>query len=98
MGLDKGRPAATATVTAQNTGTGGLDRVGGIEVSIGGSGWSATISLQRSFDAGATWLDVKDYTAPAEEQITNNSLSGVLHRLWCKTGNFGSGSIPLRLQ
>jgi hypothetical protein len=35
-------------------------------VSISGT-WTGTITVQRSFDAGSTWADIKSWTANDEE-------------------------------
>jgi hypothetical protein len=94
----------TATVSAQNTFTLGISPTykrsstpdGRLNISIGGSGWVAVITLQRTFDAGATWLDVTTYSSP-EEAYVEEFEEEVLYRLGCKTGDFTSGSIPLRL-
>lgn len=43
---------------------------------------TATVKLQRSFDKGATWKDMKTYTANAEENFFE-PCSEVQYRLNC---------------
>ena len=69
---------------------------------VGGSGWTATIVLQRSFDAGANWTNVSvdgsgtasAYTAPLSLQITEWE-DGMQYRV--ATSAYTSGTIPWRL-
>ena len=63
-------------------------------VSIWGT-FTATVTLQRSFDAGTTWLDVATYTTSKEE--VRQEPEGALYRLGCKTGQFTSGPVNVRL-
>lgn len=87
----------TVSITAQNTFSDGfVPRKGQFNVSVGGSGWTATVFLQRSFDNGSTWKDVKSWTAPAEE-VAEQVEEGIMWRLGVKTGGFGSGTITGRL-
>lgn len=95
----------TATASAQNTFTSWLDpslRLGPrdetctFNVSISGSISGSTVTLQRSFDDGSTPLDVKAYTAIAEE-IAVEPEAGVLYRIGIKTGDYVGGSVSLRL-
>jgi hypothetical protein len=84
---------ATATITAQNTGTTQCDVKGQLSVSITGT-WAATVWLQRTFDE-SNYFDVKSYTANVQETLEDKV--GASYRLFCKTGGFTSGSIVLRL-
>lgn len=60
--------------------------------------WTATVTLQRSFDDGTSWFDVTTYTTNAtitfndglDEQI-------VLYRIGIKTGDYTSGTANLTL-
>lgn len=60
----------SANLSAINTGTGplGVNSTKLYSVSIGGT-FVATLSLQRTFDGGATWLTIKTYTAAVEENL-----------------------------
>ncbi len=75
--------------------------LGPFNVSLSGS-FSATVGLERSFDAGASWLpvsknadgDVASWTAPAS--VTGEEWErGVLYRLRCTT--YGSGTVAYRI-
>ena len=96
---------ATQDVTAQNTGTAPICvRKGGyVNVSAyNGSAWIATITLQRAFenvsDSTVTpvWRDIKTYTTNTEDVFIEGG-QGTWIRLWCKTGNYTSGTISLRV-
>ncbi len=63
-------------------------------VSITGT-WTGTIALQRSFDSGVTWGDVKLYTAN-EEQKGYEPESNVFYRLGFDSG-FGTGVANVRI-
>lgn len=66
---------------------------GKADVSISGT-FVATILLQRSFDAGTTWVNVGSYTAPTEFLHENNS-NAVQYRFNCTA--FTSGSAVCRM-
>tara|TARA_R110000787_G_scaffold72733_4_gene162155 strand:- start:454 stop:3141 length:2688 start_codon:yes stop_codon:yes gene_type:complete len=60
--------------------------------------WTATITLQRSFDEGATWEEVITYTGNAT--ITyNDELNEQLawYRIGIVTGDYSSGTVDLSL-
>ena len=67
-----------------------------LNISVGGSGWVAVITAQRSFNNGDTWNDCSKFTSPEEARICDSE-EGVMYRIGCKEGDFTSGSIPLRL-
>ena len=85
----------TASLTAENTFTGVVPITGKFNFSISGT-FVATIFIQRSFDAGATWLDVNSYTAPIQTSGEEPE-KGVLYRAGIKTGGFTSGTAVLRI-
>jgi hypothetical protein len=60
--------------------------------------WVATVTLQRSFDSGTSWLDVTTYTNNATITF-NDGLDNqvVLYRIGIKTGNYTSGTVDLSL-
>ena len=89
---------ATAAITAANTftapvllNTGGPGRY---NISVYGV-FVATVTVQRSFDGGTTWLDVTNYSAPTEDQGVE--IENALYRVGVKTGNFTSGTVNVRL-
>jgi hypothetical protein len=93
--VSKGK--VTASLTAQNTGTDALEMSDRFyNVSVSGT-WSATLFLQRSFDGGATWLDVWSRTTNVELAAQEETERGVVYRLFIKTSGFSSGTAVLRL-
>ena len=64
-------------------------------MSVSGT-WVATVTLQRSFDSGSTWLDVKTWTGNAEEALCDPEV-GVQYRIGVATGNYTSGTVEVRI-
>jgi hypothetical protein len=97
----KGRPLflkgyATASITAQNTFSDSVMLRGPFNVLITGT-FSATVTLQRSFDNGSTWIDhPTTWTTPTWTTVTECEY-GVLYRIGVKTGGFTSGTAVLRI-
>jgi hypothetical protein len=95
----------TKSITAQNTFSDPITTFtpqahdpitrGFINLSLSGT-WAATVFLQRSFDRGATWLDVASYTANTERAIEDYE-PNVFYRAGVKTGGFTSGTVVVRL-
>lgn len=88
--------AVSASVAAQNTFTNLLtvSKNELISVSISGT-FSATVSLQRSFDGGTTWFDVFQSTTPAQKTYQADETCKI--RLGVKTGDYTSGTAVCRL-
>lgn len=84
------RAVVTRTITAENQFSDALTlRVGEkASISINSTAISATLHVQRTFDGGTTWLDVKSYTANAQETYEADEPCSI--RIGCKTGNFTS--------
>ena len=84
---------ASASITAQNTFTSAVEAISDssdIGASISGT-FTATITIQRSLDGGATWNDLPTtYTGPAEINII--PVRSAQYRVGVKTGDFGSGT------
>lgn len=59
-------------------------------------GFVATITVQRSFDGGSTWLDTGTFSSP-DEFIGEEIESSVKIRAGVKTGDFTSGQVDIRL-
>jgi hypothetical protein len=60
--------------------------------------WVATVELQRSFDGGATWIDVAGYTANIATTYSDGlDNQSVQYRIGVKTGDFTSGTVSLTL-
>ncbi len=64
-------------------------------VSVSGT-WTGTLTLQRSFDNGATWFDVKQYLVNEEQKGLETELS-VLYRAGFKPTDFTSGKADIRI-
>lgn len=64
-------------------------------LSVSGS-FVAAVVLQRSFDEGSAWHDVWIASEPAEKGVANFE-TDVLWRVGCKTGQFSSGAVNVRL-
>lgn len=87
------------SVTAQNQFTDNLfvrfrERA---SISISGT-WTATVTLQRSFDQGSTWFDVDPevpWTANIQTSFVCDEDCHI--RLGVKTGNFTSGPVECRI-
>lgn len=88
----EGNVTKSASITAENQWTTALQADAGetIIIQLNGS-WTATATLQRSFDEGATWLDYQSWTTNVSLNYVE-SQDGVFYRLGIKTGNFTSGT------
>ena len=86
----------TATsITAENTFTDAVDIFGLFNLSISGT-WVGTVTLQRSFDFGATWVDVTTYTANIQD-AGDEPEKLVVYRAGIKTGEYTSGTAVIRI-
>jgi hypothetical protein len=66
-----------------------------VDLSVSGT-FTATVTLQRSFDDGATWHDIETFTAPTEKAVEYPNHSVKL-RLGIANGDWSSGTAVLRL-
>lgn len=58
----------------------------------------ATVTLQRSFDDGATWQDVQGYVAPGSTTVADGLDSQIVwYRIGIKVGDYTSGSVTASL-
>jgi len=83
----------SATITAANQFTTPMGITGWFNISVrspsGGTNFGGgTFTLQRSFDGGTIWRDVRRYTAPAEEY--GFEPEGALYRIGAKTSEYTS--------
>lgn len=85
----------TKTIEAENIFSDWIRLQQDFNFSLSGS-WTATVTLQRSFDKGTTPLDVEEFTENVE-RVGLDPEDGVLYRFGVKTGNFTSGSIVGRI-
>jgi hypothetical protein len=92
----------SASIADQNTFTNSIRVIGvstarSFSISITGT-WVATVTLQRSFDSGASWVDVTSYTtnqATTYSDGLDNQI--ILYRIGVKTGNYTSGTVVTSL-
>lgn len=85
----------TNNTTQASTGTAGMVVHGFFNVSVGGT-WVGTVTVQRSFDSGATWNDINKYTANVENWDQEIE-AGVLYRIGMKSADYTSGSANVRI-
>lgn len=99
-----GNDSTSSSIAAENTFTSAISparKVGAyfpegyLNVSISGT-WSGTVTLQRSFDSGSTWVDVETFTANDEGYLYDKE-RGILYRIGIKTGEYTSGTAVVRL-
>jgi len=85
----------TKTIDAEDTFSDKINVMGNFDLSIAGT-FDATVTVQRSFDAGVSWADVDTFTAPIEtagfDPVSCNYRAGV------KTGNFTSGTVTVTIR
>ena len=84
-----------AELTAQNTYTPAISVFGAFNFSASGT-WAGTITIQRSFDSGASWRDVERYVANEEDRGLEPELNA-LYRAGFKPGEYTSGTAVVRL-
>ena len=87
----------TRTITTSNQWTDPVKLSGYFNISISGD-WSGTITSQRSWDLGNTWLDVDTFTENTEEYgLEPEHTNTVYYRVGAADGDFSTGSASLRL-
>jgi hypothetical protein len=67
---------------------------GPFNISVWGT-FVATVTVQRSFDDGATFRDVASFTEATEE--AGFEPEGTLYRIGVKTGDYTSGTVNVRI-
>jgi hypothetical protein len=82
----------TAAITTANSWTTSIYLIGWFNISVYtpsgavGTLGGTTVTVQRSFNNGTTWLDVKQYTATAEEY--GFEPEGATYRVGVKTAQY----------
>lgn len=71
-------------------------KMGNCTLSITGSGWDASVILQRSFDKGETWHDVETFTENEQVNLFDATI-GIYYRAGVKSGNFTDGPLTIKL-
>ena len=67
-------------------------QAGSFNFSISGT-FSATITVQRTFNNGTNWFDVETFTVPG--QYIGTEGAGCLYRVGIKSGEYVSGSADI---
>lgn len=83
-----------ASISAENTFSEWIHLKGPFNFSLSGT-WTATVTLQRSFDGGTTPLDTDTKSANTED--IGDAVEGALYRFGVKTGDYTSGTVVGRL-
>ena len=86
----------SASIIAQNTFTDPAFFHGDFALRLRGT-WTATVTIQRSDDAGTTFDDVEQFTTNVLRIVDEPARGGGVYRLGVKTGDFGSGTVEVRL-
>ena len=68
---------------------------GYMNISVSGT-WAGTVTLQRTFDLGVTWVDVETWTCNYEGYLVDLQ-RGVRYRIGIAVGEYTSGTAVLRL-
>jgi len=85
----------TTSITAENTGTNPILVTDYYTISLGNSG-VGTITLQGRPYGTTAWIDDDEIIYNGDGYIATGLVSGKWeYRLFCKTGNFTSGTIDL---
>lgn len=85
------------SISGDDTFTDPLQIIGSGNFSVSLSGvWDASVTVQRSFDDGATWVDVEVFTANTEK-VGFESVSSLFYRIGIKAGGYTSGTLIARI-
>lgn len=84
----------TKEISAENTWSDPINVKGRFDLSISGT-FSATVTVQRSFDGGSSWAAVDTFTAPIETFGEQPSYS--TYRVGVATGDYTSGTVTVSL-
>lgn len=92
----------SSNIAAQNTFTNSITVTGvstsrSFTVSLTGT-WVATVTLQRSFDGGSSWIDVTTYAANTTTTYSDGlDNQEIKYRIGVKTGDYTSGTVAASL-
>ena len=84
----------TASLTGADQFSDAITIVGDMSLTISGT-FVGTVTVQRSFDGGSTWLDVDTFTTPTEE--VGFEPAGCQYRVGIKAGEYTSGTATVGL-
>jgi hypothetical protein len=92
-----GKKEVSKDVTAEDEFTNSIELDSGESVIVNLSGtWVGTVTVQRSFDSGDTWVDYYTTTSNISVEITEAS-DDVYYRAGIKTGDYTSGTSNILL-
>ena len=83
------------SIDAENTYSKSGSLQGYFNISLSGT-WVATVTVQRSFDKGQSWLDVSTFTVNTEEYGLEPEFD-VYYRFGVKADDYVSGTVVGRL-
>lgn len=83
------------TIGGDDTFTDALEVSGDFNISVSGT-WGGTVTVQRSFDLGATWVDVEAFTANTEKAGIEAE-GGIRYRAGIKASEYTSGNAVVRI-
>ena len=89
------RKMVTRSIGAANLWTDAVHLVGYFNLSISDD-WTATVTVQRSFDQGDTWHVVDTWTENAQEYGLEPE-GGVYYRVGIAAGDYTAGTCVVRL-
>jgi len=95
MGINRSDKKRERSIAAESLFTDSLELKGHFNISLSGT-WVGTLTVQRSFDSGSTWFDVKTFTQNAQEYGYEPE-GGIYYRAGVKTGEYTSGTVVVRL-
>jgi hypothetical protein len=95
MAINKPVKKTQRTISTANIFTDSAELKGYFNCSVSGT-FVGTVTIQRSFDSGDTWYDVKTFTSIAEE-FGFEPEAGVVYRAGIKEGGYASGEAIVRL-
>lgn len=84
------------SISSDDTFTPILKLRGDFSLSISGALWAGTVTLQRTFDGGVSFVDIEAFTANTEKN-GNEPGSGVYYRVGIKATEYTSGTVKVRL-
>jgi len=84
-----------ASLSADNVYTPAVSIRGYANIWIQGT-WSGVLTLQATFDGGATWNDVNDFSGNTADTIYEAEF-GIEYRIGFKPGSYGSGTAMVRI-
>ncbi len=92
-------------IASDNTGTNNIRVTGSgystrnFKISITVSGWTGTVTLQRSTD-GESWVDVNSWTTNYTDSNYDDDLDGsvLFYRLWVSSGDYAAGTADVYLR